>query len=86
MLVAANTIILVFILLELSFLHTLRLPPNNFVIDAIYAENYAAADRALASTELPDDLIATLFFVNDAMRQQFFQQAKMRTKICAEYI
>ena len=86
-LVTANTLLLALLLLEASFLYGFRAPLNNPVVDAIYAENYAAADRELASIELSEDRIATLFFVNDSIRQQFFSTSQNADKdLCRVYL
>jgi sulfur relay (sulfurtransferase) complex TusBCD TusD component (DsrE family) len=86
-LVTANALLLTLISLETSFLYGFSAPPNNPVVDAIYAENYAAADRELASIELADGHIATLFFINDSIRQQFFSTSQNADKdMCRVYL
>lgn len=82
-----NTGLLMLILLAASFLYGFRLPPNNSVVDAIYAENYAAADRELASIDMSHDRIAALFFVNESIRQQFFSTSQNADKdLCRVYL
>lgn len=86
-LLTANTSLLALISLEASFLYGFNSPPHNPVVDAIYAENYAAADRELASIELSATRIAALFFVNDSIRQQFFSTSQSADKnLCRVYL
>ncbi|WP_422419458.1 hypothetical protein [Pseudomonas sp. GZD-222] len=86
-LVIANTLLLAVIYLEATFLYGFSSPPNNPVVDAIYADNYAAADRELGSAILNDENIATLFFVNDSIRQQSFSMSQDADKeLCRVYL
>jgi tetratricopeptide (TPR) repeat protein len=86
-LATVNVILLVFILLEASFLYGFFVSPNRSIVDAIYAENYAAADRELASVDIPGNRIAALYFVNDSIRQQFFSTSQNADKnLCRVYL
>ena len=79
-------LLLVIVAAEVTFLLGFGSPHRNSVVDAVWAENYAAADRELASLDATSDEIAELYFVNDAIRQEFFSTSQSADKeLCRIY-
>ena len=85
-LIVMVVLLLVVVAAETTFLLKFDSPHRNSVVDAVWAENYAAADRELASLDATSEEISELYFVNDAIRQEFFSTSQSANKeLCRIY-
>lgn len=85
-LIVMVVLLLLVVAAETTFLLGFDNSHRNPVVDAVWAENYAAADRELTSLDATSKEIAELYFVNDAIRQEFFSTSQSADKeLCRIY-